>query len=50
MEKEQKKMVINSLVEFVERTSKNNEAPPEALLVLPEVARLLLDVTQSNVT
>ena len=50
MEKEQQKRVIESLVEFVERTSKDKESPPEAFAALPEVARLLLDVTYSNVT
>ncbi len=50
MDKEQKEMVVNSLAEFVIRTSKDEKAPPEALAVLPEVARLLFDVTHLNVT
>lgn len=50
MGKEQKEMVINSLVEFVLRTSKDEKAPPEALEALPKVAKLLFDVTFSNIT
>lgn len=50
MEKEQQKRIIESLVEFVERTSKDKEAPPEALIALPEVARLLFDMTHLNAT
>ena len=50
IEMEQRKAVIESLVEFVVRTSKNEGAPPEALAALPEVARLLLDEAHSRVT
>lgn len=48
--KEQQERVIESLVEFVERTSKDKKSPPEAFAALPEVARLLFDITYLNVT
>lgn len=48
LDKEQWTKVIESLVEFVERTAKNKEAPPAAIMALPEVSRLLFDVTRAN--
>lgn len=48
VDKEQQTRVIDSLVEFVERTAKNKEAPPAAIMALPEVSRLLFDVTRAN--
>lgn len=36
--------LIESLVDFVERTSKNENASPEAFEALPKVAKLLLDI------
>ncbi|MBD5395642.1 MAG: hypothetical protein HDR71_15585 [Lachnospiraceae bacterium] len=50
MEKTQREKVIECLVQFVERTAKSENPPPEALAALPEVARLLLDVTHPAVT
>lgn len=47
MNKEQYEEIIGSLVEFVKRVSSGENATSEEVKVLPEVAKVLLDMNRA---
>lgn len=49
MNKKQKEEVIESLVKFVKQVSDDKEASPAAIAILPEIAKVLFDVTFKSV-
>ena len=50
MDKDQKKELIDALVEFVTKFAKDENASPAAIIALPEIVKVLLDVTFANLS
>lgn len=50
MNKTQEKEVIQCLVDFVKRVANDENASPEEITALPEIARLLFDTISLNAT
>lgn len=50
MNKKQYDEAIESLIAFVKRVSSDKDATPAEVAALPEIAKLLVDITSSSAT